>query len=176
MKARHYILVAVALLALHTHAMAGDLSAGIFNSPRGFGISLDYYATEDIYNTYIVYADMYGIYSGTYRNSGVKFIYLHYNRLGGIDTDYAAYGLFLGPGASTGYVRDFDSEKFGFTLTADIALALRAQFPKNFDLELAMMVEMGFIARDFEGKTQLDIYGNGLRQVFLPTLKIMYRF
>ena len=156
--------------------MAGDLSAGVFNSPKGFGISLDYYATEDIYNSYTVYADMYKMFSGTYRNAGVKFVYLHYNRLGGKDYGNTRFDLFLGPGASSGYVRDFDSEQFGLTLTADIALALRARFDRCFDIEFATLTELGFIARDAGGKTQVSIYGNGIRQVFLPTLKIMLRF
>ena len=81
MKPRLIILNLVAFLAVQSYASAGGVSAGLFNSPKGFGICVDYVASDIIYNSYSVYADCYGMLSGTYRNPGVKACYLHYNRL-----------------------------------------------------------------------------------------------
>lgn len=164
------------LLSLHTNAAAGDLSAGVFNSPKGFGISLDYYATQDIYNSYTAYAYMYRMFFDNTENAGVKFMYLHYNRLKGWERNNARFDLFIGPGASTGYVRDNDSEAFGMILTADIAIALRIRFTRSIDMEISNVAELGFIARDNKGKSEVSIYNDGLIQTILPALKLMIRF
>lgn len=176
MKPRLIILNLVAFLAVQSYASAGGVSAGLFNSPKGFGICVDYVASDIIYNSYSVYADCYGMLSGTYRNPGVKACYLHYNRLASFDYDGARGGLFLGPGASSGLVRDNGSDKFGVLLTADIALAVRLSFPRHIDIEMGMVAELGFIARNTPKGVQMNIYNNGLTQALIPTLKIMARF
>lgn len=175
-KARIGIILSVLLLAMQSNASAGGLSAGIFNSYKGFGISIDYAATEEIYNSYNLYADVYGMYDGTSRSPGVKLAYLHYNKLATIDSRHARYDLYLGPGASTGYVLDHGADKRGIMLTADLGLAFRAYFKMNVDLEFGMFTELGFISGEANGKTQIRIYRNGLMHALIPTLKIMYRF
>ncbi|MBR5924635.1 MAG: hypothetical protein IKZ60_04170 [Bacteroidales bacterium] len=176
MKARKMIMLALACLAMHFNASAGDLSTGLFNSVKGFGLSIDYDATEDIYNSYTVYADLYGMYSGVSHSAGIKFVYLHYNRLTHMESPNAKYDIYLGPGASTGYVRDNGAERFGLVLTADLAVALRVSFNRSLELELGTVAELGFTYGESDNKSQLDIYANGLMQALLPTLKIMVRF
>ena len=169
-------MLALACLAVHINASAGGLSAGLFNSVKGFGFSIDYNASEDILNSYTVYADVYGMYSGVSHNAGIKFVYLHYNRLSQLESTHARYDIFLGPGSSTGYVRDLGAEKYGLILTADLAVALRVYFSRNLELELATIAELGFSYGESDNKSQLDIYANGLMQALQPTLKIMVRF
>lgn len=176
MKERISIMLALSLMAMQFNAFAGDLSAGIFNSYKGFGICLDHNATEDIINSYSLYADVYGMYDGTYDDAGVKLVYLHYNKIGTIDSRFARYDLYLGPGASTGYARDHAADKPGIILTADLGLAFRASFKRSIDLELGIVAELGFISGNSEGKAQIKIYNNGLLQALIPTFKIMYRF
>lgn len=176
MKARIGLMLSVFLLAMQFNALAGGLSAGVFNSYRGFGISMDYAATEDIINSYNLFADVDGMYDGTRRTAGIKLVYMHYNKLATIDSKYAHYDLYLGPGASTGYVWDHASEKRGILITADLGLAFRACFKRNIDLELSMFTELGFVSGESRGKTQIKIYNNGLLQALIPTLKIMYNF
>lgn len=176
MKERISIMLAIFLLAMQFNASAGDLSAGVFNSYKGFGICLNHNATDDITNSYSLYADVSGMYDGTYRDAGVKLVYLHYNKLGTMDSGSARYDLYLGPGASTGYARDHAADKPGFILTADLGLAVRACFKRSVDLELGMVAELGFISGNSKGNTQIKIYNNGLLQALIPTLKIMYRF
>ena len=180
MNARKLIMLVLACFAMCHNAYAGGedgtVSAGLYNSPKGFGISLDYNANADILNSYTVYADIYGMMSGIYRGAGVKFVYLHYNRLSWFETDYARFDVYLGPGASTGYVRDYNYDRFGFILTADVSFAIRACFKRNFDIELANVAELGFLMGEDEGHTQLSIYNNGLLQSLIPSLKLMIRF
>lgn len=176
MKALKLIIPALACLAVHVCASAQGLSAGAFNSPKGFGISLDHNATPDVMNSYTVYADMYGMLSGTYRSAGVKFVYLHGNRLTSFDTEYARIDFYLGPGSSTGYVRDYKREQFGFILTADLSFAIRACFKRNFDMELTNVAELGFLVGENDRHTQLTVYNNGLIQALIPSLKLMLRF
>lgn len=176
MNARKLIMLTLACLAVHFNASAGDLSTGLFNSVKGFGLSIDYNANEDILNSYTVYADLYGMYSGSSHSAGIKFVYLHYNRLTRLESRHARYDIFFGPGASTGYVMDNGSERFGLILTADLAVAVRVSFNRSLELELATVAELGFSYGESDNKSQLDIYANGLMQALLPSLKIMWRF
>lgn len=176
MKQRIIIASVLAMFAMHGVADAGELSAGVFNSFKGFGLSLDYAPSTGILNSFMVYADTYRVFSGTYRDAGIKMVYLHYNRLKSFESDAASFDILLGPGASTGYVRDAGSELFGFILSADVAIALRARFQRNIDLELGAVAELGFISGDNGGKFQMSMYDNGLAQALLPFLKILVRF
>ena len=176
MRTRLTIASVLLLFLMQGRLCAGDLSAGMFNSVRGFGISLDYAAGSDILNSYMLYADTFGVYHGKYRDAGVKLVYLHYNRLTSFGSDSCEFDVVLGPGASTGYARDRDSDRFGYLLTADIALAIRAKYGRNIDLELGTFTELGFITGESGGNFQLRMYDNGLYQSLLPFLKIMIRF
>jgi len=175
-KPKLLILSMLLLSALHTQASAGGLTAGLLNSSKGFGLSIDYVASDIIYNSYNVYADIYGMISGRYSTPGIKAYYLHYNRLASFSYKEASCGLFLGPGASIGYVRDMGSEDFGTMLSADIALSLRVSFKRNIDLEFGTVAELGFHAINTANGVQMGIYNNGLLQALQPTLKIMARF
>ena len=166
----------MALITMHMNAFAGDVSAGLYSSPKGFGFSLDHAATDDIINSYTIYADVYGLYNGRYNGAGVKIQYLHYNRLASYDIPHAKIDILLGPGGSTGYVRDLDSDRFGMLLTADIALALRIRFQRNFDMEAGTAASLGFISDNSSGKLQIGIYNNGLLQALYPSIKLMIRF
>jgi len=175
-KPRLLILTIIAFSAVHGSVSAGGLSAGLFNSPKGFGFSIDYIASDNIYNSYNVYADIFGMMDGRYDSPGIKACYLHYNRLAAFNYKDTDCGLFLAPGASTGYVRDMGSDKFGAILTADVALALRLSYQRSIDIELGAVAELGFIARKTGSGTQMNIYNNGLVQALFPTLKILLRF
>lgn len=181
MNARKLITLALACVVVQFHAYAGDgpdggISAGLYNSPKGFGISLDYSAGADILNSYTIYADIYRMITDADKDAGVKFVYLHYIRLTNIETQSGRFDFYLGPGASTGYVRDYAHDHMGFILTADVAFAVRYCFKRNFDLELANVAGLGFIVGDEGGHTQLSIYNNALFQALIPSLKLMIRF
>ena len=181
MKARKSIFLALACFVMHfaayeATAQEGGISTGLYSSPKGFGISLDYLAGADILNSYTVYADIYQMITDPDKDAGVKFVYLHYNRLTSVESEYARFDFFLGPGASTGYVRDYNHTNLGFILTADISFAIRACFKRNLDIELANDASLGFILGNSDGHTQLSIYNNGLLQAMIPSLKLMMRF
>lgn len=129
-----------------------------------------------VYNSYTLYADAFGMYSGEFTTPGIKAVYLHYNRFASFSSRFADYDLFLAPGASTGYVRDRGSDNLGFLVSADLAMAFRATFKRKIDIEFGMFAELGFKSGYSGGKAQLGIYNNGLTQALYPTLKIMMRF
>jgi len=164
------------LLAVQFNAHAQGWSAGLYNSLKGMGVSIDYKANDDIYNSFTLLADMTGIFGGRYTEPGIKMVYLHYNRLSAFSTEHADFGIFLAPGASTGLVRDHDTDSFGTILTADIAIALNACFIRNIDIEVGFMAELGFFATSTVSGTQMNIYDNGLRKAMIPSIKLMYRF
>jgi len=169
------LISAIAMLSMHINASAGDLYTGIYNSFKGIGISMDYLPEYDIVNSYTVYADFNQVLSGKYRNAGIKAVYIHYNRLATVETQNAVIDLMLGPGASTGYVRD-RSENFGMILTADVGLALRVRFERNFIMELGSVAEFGFKSDRSDGNLHIGMYKNGLIQALLPSLKLMIGF
>ena len=175
-KARFLTFFSVLFLLAQFNASAQGFSAGLYNSYKGFGFSIDYNANEDIYNSFTIYGDMTGIFDAKYSDPGLKLIYLHYNKLNGVDVAGTRLDLFLGPGASSGFVRDYNTDSFGVVLTADIALAIRASYEHNFELELGVVTELGFFANNAGTGVNISIYGNGIRQTFLPSIKIMYRF
>jgi hypothetical protein len=175
-KARLSVLLAILSLALHPDACAGDLSAGLFNSFKGFGISVDHIANDDIYNSFTVYADIYRMPFGETAYPGIKIVYLHYNRIATINRQYSTYDIFIAPGFSTGYVRDFEKPRPGLVTAADLSLAVKMRTEKNIDVEFGFLSEIGFISNSGNGKTQVGIYSNGLRQSWYPIIKLMYRF
>ena len=177
MKIRACMTTILVLLSMQGSLRAGDrLSAGLFNSYKGFGISLDYAANEDILNSYIIYADTYRMFDGTYGDAGLKLVYIHYNRLSSFSSERASFDLLLGPGASTGYARDWGTDRLGFIFTADVAVAFKVRIIRNIDLELGAFAELGFVTGNNGSQFLLSMYDNGLRQAFIPFLKIMKRF
>ena len=176
MKVRIRLLVAAALFALQINAFAGNFYTGLFNSPRGFGLSIDYTTKSDIRNSFTVYADIYKMTDGSADAPGVKIVYLHYNRIGGLTGPHATYDLFIAPGFSTGYVLDKDKVYPGILTAADISFALRMVPERHFELEFGVLTEIGLISGVGKGGTQTGIYSNGLRQSLYPIIKIMYRF
>lgn len=176
MKARIQLLVSVALFALQINASAGNFYTGLFNSPRGFGLSIDYTTKSDIRNSFTVYADIYKLTDGSTAYPGIKIVYLHYNRIGGISGTHATYDLFIAPGFSTGYALDKDKEYPGIVTAADLSFAMRMVPQKHFELEFGVLTEIGLISGVGKGGTQTGIYSNGLIQSLYPIIKIMYRF
>ena len=101
MKIRITIATVLIFLAMPGVANAGELSAGSFNSFKGFGISLDYAASKDILNSYMIYADTYRVLSGTCKDAGIKMVYLHYNRLSTYVYPNSSFDLLFGSSRQT---------------------------------------------------------------------------
>ena len=176
MKTRSLIPLCLALFATHTLAVAGDFHAGLYNSLKGVGVGIDYDANEDICNSYILYADIFGLPDGSIAYPGIKLVYLHQNSILRFCGNDAEYVVFIAPGFSTGYVRDHGKANPGYVTAADFSLCVRMNTSSSIRLELGFLAEIGLISRFSSTGSQVGIYSNGLRQCWYPSIKIMYRF
>ena len=168
-------MLACALLP-RTGLSAGGFQTGTFHSPKGFGICIDHRSSPDIINSYMLYADLYGVLDGSVCSPGVKLVYLHQNRFLTFKTGEAESGLFIAPGFSTGYVHDSGSERAGLITAADLSISVRFCFARNVDIEAGFLTELGFISRKGEYGPSIKVYQTGLHTGYIPHLKLMYRF
>ena len=176
MKAKKILAVLACALLPYAGLTAGGFQTGLFNSLKGFGLCMDHPATPDIINSYMLYADMYGVLDGRICSPGVKLVYLHQNRLLAFDAGEAQAGLFIAPGVSTGIVYNSDPEFPGLLTAACLSVSLRFSFTRRIEIETGFFTELGFISRRNEYGTSIQVYDNGYQQSYSPHIKLMYRF
>lgn len=163
------------LPAVQYYSFAGDYSLGGFNSPRGFGLSVDYALGDDIRNSYSVFAETYGIFGGKYNVPGLKGMFLHYNRLASLDMEFSALDLFFAPGGSIGWVRDNASgDRFGLCTSVDFAIASLLRFDRGISIEFGFVVEAGLFSRPSGNGVRISMYHNGVMQAYYPHIKLMF--
>ena len=170
------LLLTACVLLSHANMNAGGFQTGTFHSPKGFGFCFDHPAVDGIINSYILYADLYGIWDGSKTVPGIKLVYLHQNRLLAFRLPETNAGLFIAPGFSTGYVTDRGKEGHGIVTAADISLSIRFSFEKAFELEAGFLLELGFFSQYQNNYTSTQLYENGLRNAARPHIKLLYRF
>ena len=171
------IFLCVAVLCVCTAARGGDYSAGTFHSPKGFGVALDYDTRGPILNSYVLYADIYGIPGDKFNTPGYKFVWTHYNLLGEKSTDESQISFWLGPGLSAGYVHDHEKDgRAGICATVNCSGAVRFEFSRNIVVDLGISIELGMFASRKDNYSEITVYSNGIRQGLYPQLKLMYTF
>lgn len=154
----------------------GDVYWGTIHSPKGFGAFADVVWPGHGFNSFGVYADIYGISSLKASVPGVRFSFLHNVVLkqGSLGDEGATYSIFAGPGVMVGYLLDRDI-RIGAAagITGDIGV--RFDFPSSFGVgvffqgDLALHMKMG-------QQTTISLYKNGLYQAWIPVLSISYNF
>ena len=154
----------------------GDVYWGTIHSPKGFGAFADVVWPGHGFNSFGVYADIYGISSLKASVPGVRFSFLHNVVLkqGSLGDDGATYSLFAGPGVMVGYLLDRDI-RVGVAagITGDVGV--RFDFPSSFGVgvffqgDLALHMKMG-------QQTTVSLYKNGMYQAWIPVLSISYNF
>lgn len=173
---RHITVCIVALCACIA-LRAGDFSAGLFSSPKGFGLSLDYDTGGSILNSYTLYADIYGIPGDKFNDPGTKFVFSHYNLLGRVEKDDVLLSFWLGPGVSLGRVRDSGKGRsFGNAASVNCAASIRLQYSRRICVDLGFNLELGFFGDSNGRDYEITIYNNGIRQSWYPQVKILYEF
>lgn len=156
---------------------AQNINAGLFNSPKGFGVSVRFSGVEKDFSTINLYADVTGILNGQANSPGVKlcyeyaFSYLQF----GPDGRFRAY---VGPGVSVGYLKDNVSDPHGLLIALNCINGLQAIFERGVTLDLSFTVEAGLhMHADLQtDSSRLSIYKNGFRQFFFPQLTIFKSF
>ena len=177
-------LVIVALLFLPLSLPArpageGDVYWGTIHSPKGFGAYVDVLWPGHGFNSFGVYADIYGISSLKASVPGIRFSFLHNVVLkqGSLGDEGATYSLFAGPGLMAGYLLDRDI-RIGLAagLTGDAGI--RFDFPSSFAVSIFLQgdVALHLKREQIESNPTLSLYKNGLYQAWVPVLSISYHF
>ena len=172
-------LVIAAFLFLHLSMSARpagekDVYWGTLHSPKGFGAFADFVWQGSGFNSFGVYADIYGIASLKASVPGIRFSFLHNVVLkqGSLGDGDASYSIFAGPGLMAGYLLDKDM-RLGIAagLTGD--LGVRFDFPSSFAVGIFLQGDLALHMK-LHSQTTLSMYQNGLYQAWIPMLSISY--
>lgn len=178
MSVKVVITLSLALL-VSAGSLAQEHSLGLFNSPKGFGLSYTGSGSDGSLNTVNIFADMQGVISGKYTCPGVRADYCHGIILKTRETEWGNCQLYAGPGVSGGYVRDYGSDNFGILFALYGAAGARFNFTRGISIDLNFGADLGLWVeqRRSQGENNaLKIYRNGLFRLPYPQLKIDYRF
>lgn len=188
-RAFHIIAVAAAAL-LCVNAGAQRTGAGIYNSPKGFGIQVDSDHFEDFYfDSFTVYADIYGIPTGRSKSPGVKANYSRNYVVRVFEKPNADLDLYVGPGCTLGYAKDFETNYYrdfsvplvknhGAIAALSGTFGCRFEFGRRIILDLSLCLEAGLhIRKDEElGNLCVGLYKNGIFQAPYPQITILTTF
>ena len=176
------VIVALIFLPLSLPARPageGDVFWGTIHSPKGFGVYADFLWPGHGFNSFGVYADIYGISSLKASVPGVRFSFLHNVVLkqGCLGEDGASYSFFLGPGVMAGYLMDRDI-RAGLAAGVTGDTGVRFDFPSSFSVCIFLQGDLALhLKREhLESHPTLSLYQNGLYQVWMPMISIGYHF
>ena len=154
----------------------GDAYWGTIHSPKGFGAFADFVWEGHGFNSFGVYADIYGISSLKASVPGVRFSLLHNVVLkqGSLGDGEASYSIFAGPGVMAGYLLDRDM-RIGVAagLTGDIGV--RFDFPSSFAVGVFLQGDLALHLK-LNSQTTVSLYQNGLYQAWIPVVSFSYNF
>ena len=177
MKASRFILVFIGLI-ISRGALCQEKSIGLFNSPKGFGVTYSNDAGNRSYNSFSLYSDMTGVFSGKNSNPGIRFEYFKVFFVKEKNTQDCEIRFYAGPGVSSGYVRDYGSDIYGVLLALSGTAGVRFCFPRGIAIDLGLSADLGLHIRGKEnGQTaNLKFYRNGLYRIPYPQIKLEYCF
>lgn len=185
-----FVLAFLAFAALPAVLSAAPDCGGLFNSPKGFGASVQTEVRDGRFNSFDVFADIYGMPTGRAANyPGIRVQAFRNFVLSDISMPADFSFIYAGMGMSAGYVRDFESftrwergpayllKNMGAVCCLSSQFGAKACFG-GIILDLGLQMDLGLFVRKHEtqGNLMLELYKNGLYNVLLPQLKIMWRF
>lgn len=185
-----HIIVVLAAALLCTDAGAQRVGAGIFNSLKGFGLQLDSDHFEDFYfDSFTVYADIYGIPTARSNAPGIKANYSRNYVVKVLESQYVGFDLYVGPGCTLGYVKDFEVNYYRDTSVPlmknhGVVAALSGTFGCRFEFGRRILIDLSFcldaglhIRKDEEmGNISVGLYKNGIFQTPYPQVTILTVF
>ena len=165
-------------------------AAGFYNSPRGFGLVFQQDAPDHSFNSFTMMADTYGLLKNKCGLPGVRFNFSRNFIMLTTGHQGCEFEFFAGPGASLGYLRDFEKNYYSrdnsvlLEKNPGIMTALSGtggchfRFSRRVDVELSWMVEIGFHLRKDEdfGNWNLAFFKNGIVKAINPQLMILYKW
>lgn len=165
---------------------------GLYNSPKGFGLTMHSPVNGSSFDSFCLHADSFGFFSGRVSNPGVKFNYSRNFILKEIRDEDLRLQFFAGPGVSAAYVYDYETSRLfvlfgGDELQKNMGLAAcmsctagtRLLFDDcRISLDLSFRSELGVHIRRDEVKSSMNLswYIMGALETFYPELTIFYRF
>ena len=171
---------------------AREKRVGLFNSPKGFGLSLQMDNRDaDEIRCFNVYADTYGLLSYRTYDVGISASYTHNYILGVYDYDYMRLSLYGGAGILGGYVHDYEAgffskdadgrmleKQMGVSLCLDCNAGLGMDFDRGITIDLSISLCPGVIIRKDRdtGAALISLYKLGLINALMPQLCLYYRF
>lgn len=160
---------------------------GLFSSPSGFGARIYIPQTESNgFRRFTLYADCFGLFSGSTRSPGIKADYSNNRYLATMSAGNTSIRAFAGPGFSLGYVADYEkgflsshkiSKNKGFEAALCGTGGIIADFPGNLSIAVDLTVEAGIHIRKDEEKNSanLSLYKNGLIGSLYPQLTVIWK-
>lgn len=166
------IILAALLVLSSASGFCQTHSAGIFNSPKGFGLIYETTRSGRSFDRIAAYADLSGILFNREPHPGVIAGYSHLYRLPEKDGSR----FYFGPGVTLGYVTDVNAG-YGFALAVNCTAGWRFTFPgKPVTIDLDFTANMGLHVRSENNETKLAFYKRGLYETLVPQLTISYVF
>jgi len=167
-------------------SLAQTESFGLFSSVKGVGLEINGQVNDGAFNTFVAYADIYGLPSGrALFYPGGKAMYFRNKNFKTFKIKDADCSLFWGLGAAAGFVREYEPKKdyltyFMYNPGVSLAMAadcgLRTHFEGNIDLAFSFSAELGcFATIDQDSKFFFNIYKNGLIRSFYPQISILWK-
>lgn len=171
------VLLTLCLICIYSGAQ--DFEAGLFSSPKGFGVSLCLNNTDGKSASLIqLFADTAGMFDGKVNSPGIKLAYdyqYNYCQFG----KHGQFSLFTGPGISLGYLKDRIDTPHGFMTSLNFINGISAYFNRGVRIELSFTLEVGLHAKstaDMSDNKSIAIYRNGFRQCYFPQLSVFKTF
>lgn len=180
-KSRRVILALAAILVLagmrstDLHAQeCPRIDIGVYQSPKGFGLSIEPFKDSLSFNSYTILADMFGVLTGDYVSPGFKFTYCRkfiFKQHTSKDYKLDLYG---GPGLTAGMSRDFH-DPMGFTAGLHGALGGRYSYARKISISLEISSDIAFkMHTDQRGATEMGFYKAGIIHALYPEVRIQY--
>ena len=153
------------------------LNAGTYQSPKGFGLSLQVQNDSVSFDALTVVADLRGVIAKGYSTPGIKCTYTRDIIIKHIDREGCGIDFYAGPGLTAGYVHD-GGEPFCFIAGMSGVAGGRFSFDRNFTINLELGGDIALKAgKDYRfNRLKINDYRSGFYYILCPQLLIHWRF
>lgn len=190
LKPVHTLCLLALLLPLGTAAHAQGQRIGLYQSPKGLGITATFdTASGEEMNSVTLRTDFYGFLSGRTKQIGAILTYTHDYRILRMEVEDCTLILHAGAGVSLGYAHDHEVGFYssynrelehapGGVAALAGQIGVRADFRRHLTLDFGFALEPGIHVRTNPntGAVILSFYKNGIYRGYYPHLELLYRF
>lgn len=151
---------------------------GYISSPKYVGISYSLTnKNSQVSNNLSLNLDLMNVLKGESDHPGLRLCYNQTRPFENWDTKSGTIiSFYAGPGASVGYVMDYD-EDFGWFIALSGTCGFDFKFIKPINIRIGIMGEFGIqCVNQGENNTKIKLYKNGIIRSVIPEISISYRF